>query len=212
MRVSEKFSPFLRLLLFPSKTMRRLYNWTLHWSKTRHAKIALFFIAVSESSFFPIPPDVLLITMTVAHRFKWWLYASIATVGSVLGGIAGYYIGFAFFEAIGRPIIEFYHFQKAFETVALKYEQNAFLAVFTAAFTPIPYKVFTIAGGVFQIPLSELIIGSLLGRAGRFFAVTGALRIFGQRIADAIEKYFDLLSLAFMALLIGGFVIIRFLS
>lgn len=191
--------------------MRRLYDWTLHWSHTKYAKVSLFGIAFAESSFFPVPPDVLLIAMTVANRYKWWLYASIATVGSVLGGIFGYYIGFALFETIGQPIVDFYGLQRQFEDVGKLYDQNAFLAVFTAAFTPIPYKVFTIAGGVFQIPLYELIIGSLAGRAGRFFAVALALRIFGKKISDAIEKYFDLFSLLFMILLIGGFIAIRYL-
>lgn len=192
--------------------MRRLYNWTLHWSKTRYAQTSLFGLAFAESSFFPIPPDVLLVAMTVADRFRWWLYALICTVGSVTGGVLGYYIGFALFETLGKPIVEFYHFQKVFEVVGQKYSENAFLAVFTAAFTPIPYKVFTIAGGVFKISLIDLIVGSLLGRAGRFFAVAGALRIFGKKVSDAIEKYFDLFSLLFMALLIGGFVIIKFLK
>lgn len=200
------------ILLFPTHTLRKLYDWTIHFSKTKHALSALFGISFAESSFFPIPPDVLLIAMTVANKYKWWIYASIATAGSVIGGVAGYYIGLTFFETIGKPIIEFYHFQEKFDTVGRLYENNAFLAVFTAAFTPIPYKVFTIAGGVFQIPLHELIIGSLLGRAGRFFAVAGALRIFGDKISRAIEKYFDIFSLLFMALLIGGFLIIKFLA
>lgn len=199
------------LLFKPTRLLRKLYNWTLHWSKTKNAKVALFVLAFAESSFFPIPPDVLLIAMTVAHRIKWWLYASIATIGSVLGGVLGYYIGFALFETVGQQIVDFYHLQKYFEIVQVKYEQNAFLAVFTAAFTPIPFKVFTIAGGVFQIKLSALIIGSLFGRAGRFFAVALALRIFGEKISRAIEKYFDILSLLFMALLIGGFLILRML-
>jgi len=148
--------------------------------------------------------------MTVANRFKWWRYALIATIGSVLGGILGYVIGLALFETIGKQIVQLYHLEKYFEIVQLKYEQNAFLAVFTAAFTPIPYKVFTIAGGVFQIPIASLVLGSLLGRAARFFTVAAILRIFGQRIADLVEKYFDLFSLLFMLLLIGGFVFLRF--
>lgn len=197
--------------LLPNRLMRRLYNWTLHWSKTKNAKFALFGLAFAESSFFPIPPDVLVIAMTVAHRVKWWLYASIATIGSVLGGVLGYYIGFALFQTIGQPIVDFYHLQKYFEVVQVKYNENAFLAVFTAAFTPIPYKVFTIAGGVFHINLTTLIVGSLLGRAGRFFAVAFALNLFGDKISKAIEKYFDILSLAFMALLIGGFLLLRML-
>lgn len=211
MRITSNFSPFLRLLLIPSKIMRKVYDWTIHWSKTRYAKASLFLLAFAESSFFPIPPDVLLIAMTVAHRYKWWLYASLATVGSVLGGIAGYYIGLGLYESIGKPIVDFYHLGRFFEVVQEKYTENTFLAVFTAAFTPIPYKMFTIAGGIFQVSIPEFIIGSLLGRAGRFFAVAFLLRIFGHKISNLIEKYFDIFSLVFMALLIGGFLVTRLL-
>lgn len=208
---NAKQSSLISLILTPNRLMRKLYNWTLHWSKTKNAKFALFGLAFAESSFFPIPPDVLLIAMTVANRVKWWFYASIATIGSVSGGVFGYFIGFALFETVGQPIIDFYHLEKYFQIVQTKYAENAFLAVFTAAFTPIPYKVFTIAGGVFHIQLTALILGSLLGRAGRFFAVAFALKMFGEKISKAIEKYFDILSFLFMALLIGGFLILRML-
>jgi membrane protein YqaA with SNARE-associated domain len=191
--------------------MRRIYDWTIHWSRTKYAKASLFLIAFAESSFFLIPPDVLLVAMTVANRYKWWIYAGIATAGSVLGGVAGYYIGLFFFQTVGQPIVDFYHLHEAFKKVEILYEDNAFLAVFTAAFTPIPYKVFTIGGGFFQIPLEQLIIGSLFGRAARFFAVAGAIRVFGRQISNAIEKYFDIFSLIFMLLLIGGFIIIKLL-
>ncbi len=200
------------MLLIPSRLMRKLYDWTLHWAKTPYAKISLFTLAFAESSFFPIPPDVLLLAMTVAHRVKWWVFATIATAGSVLGGVFGYFIGLIFFQALGKPILEIYHLQEVFDKVGVLYSQNAFLAVFTAAFTPIPYKVFTIGGGFFQIPIEQLVIGSMFGRAARFFAVAGALRIFGRQISQSLEKYFDIVSLAFMALLIGGFVFVKFLG
>src|SRR3989344_1554846 len=105
MKITDNLSPFLKLILIPSKIMRKAYDWTLHWSKTKYAKVSLFILAFAESSFFPIPPDILLIAMTVAHRYKWWIFASIATVGSVLGGIAGYYIGLGLYEGVGKPII-----------------------------------------------------------------------------------------------------------
>lgn len=200
------------MLMLPNKGARRLYDWTLKWSKTKYAKLSLFLLAFIESSFFPIPPDVLLIAMTVSNRFKWWIFASITTVGSVLGGIFGYYIGVAFFETVGKTIINFYHLGDLVEIVGNKYEQNSFLAVFTAAFTPIPYKVFTIAGGVFKISLQDLIIASILGRGGRFFLVAAALRIFGKKISNIIEKYFDILSLIFMTLIIIGFLLIKMLK
>src|SRR3989344_2801672 len=165
----------ISILFFPikvyTKSTRKLYDWTLKWSKTKYANLSLFFLAFAESSFFPIPHDVLLIAMTVANRFKWWIFATITTAGSVLGGIFGYYIGVAFFETVGKTIIEFYHLQEFVGIVGDKYSENSFLAVFTAAFTPIPYKVFTISGGVFRIPLQDLIIASILGRGGRFFMV-----------------------------------------
>src|SRR3989338_4416479 len=139
MRITKNLSPFIRILLLPNKAMRKLYDWTLHWSKTRYAKASLFALAFAESSFFPIPPDVLLIAMTVSHRYKWWIFAALATAGSVLGGIFGYFIGLGLYESIGKPIVDFYHLDKFFEVVQEKYAQNTFLAVFTAAFTPIPY-------------------------------------------------------------------------
>lgn len=209
MKVASNPSPFLKFLLFPSILMRTLYGWTLNWSKTKYATFSLFTLAFVESSFFPIPPDVLLITMTVTRRMKWWIFALIATIGSVLGGVAGYYIGVAFFESIGKSIVNFYHFQELIDAVGNKYSQNSFLAVFTAAFTPIPYKVFTIAAGVFKISLQDLIIASILGRGGRFFLVALALRIFGKKISSVIEKYFNILSLFFMALITIGFILIK---
>ena len=211
MRITGNLSPFLRILLIPSRAMRKVYDWTIHWSKTRYAKASLFALAFAESSFFPIPPDVLLIAMTVAHRYKWWIFATLATAGSVLGGILGYFIGLGLYESIGKPIVDFYHLDKFFEVVQEKYAQNTFLAVFTAAFTPIPYKMFTIAGGIFNVSIPEFIIGSILGRGGRFFAVSLLLRIFGSKISNFLEKYFDIFSLVFMALLIGGFLITRIL-
>lgn len=209
MLLTKSSSPFIRILMLPSRGTRKVYDWTLKWSKTKYAKLSLFVLSFTESSFFPIPPDVLLIAMTVADRMKWWYYALLTTTGSVLGGIFGYYIGVLFFETIGKAIIGFNHFQELFVIVGNKYAENSFLAVFTAAFTPIPYKVFTIAGGVFRIPLTDLIIGSILGRGGRFFMVAFALRIFGKKISGAIEKYFDIISLVFMALIILGFLLIN---
>jgi membrane protein YqaA with SNARE-associated domain len=203
-------STFMHVVQWPTRTMYRLYHWTLAWAQTAYAKAALFLVALTESSFFPIPPDVLLIAMTVADRFRWWLYASIATVGSVLGAAIGYYIGTALYGSVGQAIVDLYGLQGYFDTVQERYEQNVTLAVFAAAFTPIPFKVFTIAGGMFDVSLPALLLGALLGRAGRFFAVALALRIFGKVIADSIERYFNVLSITFVVLLVGGFVVLRF--
>lgn len=210
-KILARKNVFKTFVMWPSNTMYRLYHWTLKWGRTKYATFSLFILAFAESSFFPIPPDVLLIAVTVSNRGKWWFYATVATIGSVLGAILGYYIGYAVYGTVGEPIVQFYHLDKHFETVRAAYENNAFLALFTAAFTPIPFKVFTVAGGLFQISLTDLILGSILGRAGRFFAVAFALRIFGKKVEDTIEKYFNILSIAFIILLVGGFLILRLL-
>ncbi|MGE5280047.1 MAG: YqaA family protein [Deltaproteobacteria bacterium] len=199
----------LRVLTAPSRFLRRLYDWTLHWAKTPKARAALFGIAFMESSFFPIPPDVLLIAMTLAKPRKWLGYAALCTLGSLTGALLGYAIGFGLYETVGQWIVTTYHLEQAMELVGRRYQENAFLAVFTAAFTPIPYKVFTIAGGLFRINLATLLGASLVGRFGRFFLVAASLRLFGRRIGAAIERYFDIFSLVFTALLIGGFFILK---
>ncbi len=196
----------------PMRWMRKLYDWTIHWSKSQHAFWALFGIAFAESSFFPVPPDVLLIPMVVGNPKKWWKIAGICTLGSVMGAFFGYFIGWLFYESIGKPIVDFYHFQSQMDYIGTRYAQNAFLTVLTAAFTPIPYKVITIAAGLFKISLATLTIASVIGRAGRFFLVAGLLRVFGQKVEKFIEKYFDMLALLFMVLLIGGFLVIKYMK
>ena len=194
----------IAILSAPIKWLKGLYAWTIHWSNAPHALTALFCIAFIESSFFPIPPDVLLITIVVSNNKKWLKAAAICTIGSVCGAVLGYFIGWGLFETVGRMIIETYHMQSAVEYVGRKFTENAFLTVFTAAFTPIPYKAITISAGIFKIPILTLVIASIIGRAGRFFMVAGALRIFGKKISDSIEKYFDIFSIVFILLIIGG--------
>jgi membrane protein YqaA with SNARE-associated domain len=193
------------VIKMPSRFLRRLYDWTIAWSQTTSAAWALFFIAFMESSFFPIPPDVLLIAMTLGAPGRWWRYAAICTLGSVLGGIFGYFLGWAFYETLGKLIVEVYGFQEEMTYIGHQYAQNAFLAILTAAFTPIPYKVITLAAGLFQISLLTLIVASLVGRAGRFFLVAALLRLAGGRAKDFIDKYFNWLTLIFMLMLLGGF-------
>lgn len=167
-------------------------------------------IAFAESSFFPVPPDVLLIAMAVAVPTRALRYAAVCSAGSVLGGIFGYYIGWAFFEAAGQPILEFYGAMGHYAQVQQLYEQHAFWSILAAAFTPIPYKVFTIAAGAFEIPVTTLITASILGRSARFFLVAGLFFFFGAPIKKFIDKYFEILTVVFLVLLIGGFVVIRF--
>ncbi len=194
----------LKIIKFPLKKLKKLYNWTINLAKHKHAQTSLFLIAFAESSFFPIPPDPLLIAMGIGNKEKVLKFALICSIGSVLGGIFGYFIGYTFFETIGQSIINFYHLQDLVEVIRIKYESYAFITILTAAFTPIPYKIITIAAGLFKINLFTLIIG----RSSRFFLIAIFLKFFGQKIADKIEKYFDLLSVIFFALIIGGFLIL----
>lgn len=194
----------------PTGWLKRLYAWTINWAKTKYALYALFALAFAESSFFPVPPDVLLIAMVLAERKKWLRYASLCTLGSVIGGLFGYLIGWGFYEVVGKAIVNAYNLQATVEKLGKLYADNAFLVIFTAAFTPIPYKAITITAGLFKIPLVTLVIASFIGRGGRFFLVAGALRIFGKRIEETIEKYFDILSLIFVILLVGGFLLLKY--
>lgn len=195
----------------PARFFRFLYKWTMHWAKTPQAPYALFWIAFIESSFFIIPPDVLLIPMVASSGKKWLRFASICTAGSVAGAFLGYFIGWSLYETVGRLIVSTYNLQGAMDIIGQKYAENAFLTVFTAAFTPIPYKVITIAAGLFRIPLVTLTVASVVGRGARFFLVAGVLRIFGERIERTVEKYFDIFSIVFVLLLVGGFIIIKYL-
>lgn len=199
------------ILKAPRTFIRRLYDWTIRWSKSKRSSYALFLIAFAESSFFPIPPDVLLIPMVVGNRTRWFKNALICTIGSVTGAILGYLIGWMLFESVGRMIVDFYHLHDAMNTIHRAYSQNAFIAILLAGFTVIPFKVFTISAGLFQINLAVLVLASGIGRSSRFFLVAGLLRIFGERIANAIEKYFDLLSAIFLILLVGGFFAVKYL-
>jgi len=189
----------------------RLKQWTLKWALSPHAAFALFAIAFAESSFFPIPPDVLLLAILMVSAERWIYYATLTTVGSVLGSLLGYAIGWAFYATVGQYIVNTYHLQSLVAGVGKQYADHAFLTIFTAAFTPIPYKLITIAAGLFKISLVTLIVASIIGRAARFFLVAGAVRIFGKKVNVFIKKYFDILSILFVILLVGGFFVVKWL-
>ncbi len=173
---------------------------------------ALFFIAFVESSFFPIPPDVLLIALAVANPKQSFKFAAICTAGSVSGAFLGYYIGYAFFESIGSRIVDFYGFSDQFQFVLDKYRENAWFAIIFAGFTPIPYKVFTIAAGFNEtIDLGTLAFASLVGRASRFFLVGGLLFVFGPRIKEYLDRYLGRLTLALGLLFILGMITVKWL-
>lgn len=194
----------------PQQWLRRLYQWTISWAETPYGGVALFLIAFAESSFFPIPPDVLLIALCVGAQKKAFRFATICGAGSVLGGMAGYAIGWGLWETVNGLFIPHVFSQEVFDKVVKLYEQNAFWTVFTAAFTPIPYKVITIAAGVCQINFGTLVIGSIIGRNLRFFIVAGALYRFGAPMKAFIEKYFDILSIVFTIVLVGSFVVLKY--
>ena len=187
--------------------VRRLYEWVLHWAHTPYGIWALFVLAFTESSFFPIPPDVLLIALALSIPAKSFRYALICSAGSVLGGLFGYFIGWQLMDLVGFPIIKFYGILEQYETVRQSYEEYNAVIVFIAAFTPIPYKLITITAGAFKLNILTFTIASLIGRSARFFLVAWLIHKFGQRIKEFIEKYFDILSVIFVGLVVLGFII-----
>jgi membrane protein YqaA with SNARE-associated domain len=201
----------LSLLGWPRRMIRRLYAWVVGWAQTRQAEKALAGIAFAESSFFPIPPDPLLIAMTTVKPKGFLRFAAICTAASVLGGMIGYLIGVTLFETVGRWVIDTYHLERQFQVIGQRYGENAFFTVFTAAFTPIPYKLITIAAGVFKVNILSFLVASIIGRGARFFLVSTLMHHFGKRYKDRIEKYIDVLSLAFVLLIVAGFVLLRYL-
>jgi membrane protein YqaA with SNARE-associated domain len=190
--------------------LHRLYHWVLGWADRPGGTWALFGIAFAESSFFPIPPDVLLIPLALGNVRRSFWFAFVCTAGSVAGAALGYLIGSSLYASVGEPIIQFYHGQAQYEELQYLFEQNLVLTLGTAGFTPIPFKVFTIAAGAFGVSFPAFLAISALSRGGRFFLVAGLIRAFGEPIREFIEKYFNLLTIAFVVLLILGFLGVSF--
>lgn len=200
--------------------IRKIYDWVLHWAETPYGPAALFILAFAESSFFPIPPDALLIALALGVRSKSFKFAAICTTASVLGALLGYGIGyFVWWDGLNEfsNVANFFFAnipgftQELFYKVKELYDEWNFWIIFTAGFTPIPYKVFTITGGAFNVNLFLFIIASIIGRAGRFFLVAFLIWKFGKQIESFIDKYFNWLAIGFTFLLIGGFVGIKYL-
>ncbi len=189
--------------------LRRLYSWVLHWAETPYGSWALFLLALSESSFFPVPPDVLLIALAVSIPKKSFKYALICTAGSLIGGCLGYLIGWQFMITVGEKIIQFYGLTHKMQYIKDLYMQYDAWAIGIAGFTPIPYKVFTISAGAFDINFTVFIIASAVSRAARFFLVAWLIYLFGPKIKTFIDKYFNILAITFVVLLIAGFAIIK---
>ncbi|MFC1834073.1 YqaA family protein [Thermodesulfobacteriota bacterium] len=192
--------------------VRSLYEWVLSWADSPYGVPALFGLSFAESSFFPIPPDPLLMGLAIAKPENAFYYALICSVGSVLGGMFGYLIGLKFMTALGMRIIRFYGFEERWDKVGSLYDRYAGWAVGAAGFTPIPYKVFTIAGGAFRINFLVFLVASAISRSARFFLVGGLIYYFGPSIKVFIDQYFNILAIVFTLLLVGGFVLIKFLA
>jgi membrane protein YqaA with SNARE-associated domain len=189
---------------------RKLYDWMMRLAGHRHAIPAMAAISFAESSFFPIPPDVMLVPMVLAQRSKAFLIAAVCTVSSVLGGLAGYAIGYFLFETIGAWVINLYNLQGAMETFRQEFAEYGTWIILVKGLTPIPYKLVTIASGVAHFDLFTFVWASILTRGVRFFAVAGLLWKFGDPIRNFIEKRLEVLTWVFLAALIGGFVVVKY--
>ncbi len=190
--------------------IKKLYDWILSWAKNPYALVALFILALCESFFFPIPPDVLLIALAIGFPKKSFRFALICSIGSVLGGCIGYFIGLKFMEIIGNNIINFYNLSEQVNYISLLYNKWDSLAVFIAGFTPVPYKVFTIFAGVFKVNFPVFVLASACSRTLRFMLLAGLIYYFGPNIKKFIDKYFNILALIFVVLVIAGFFVINF--
>lgn len=201
------------------KIVRKLYDWVLSWAESPYGALALFILAFAESSFFPVPPDVLLIALVLGSQTKAFRYALICSAGSVIGGLFGYFIGSTlWYSGADYSLLAVFFFdnipgftQELFESVKMSYDEYGFWIVFTAGFTPIPYKIFTIASGVTEMNPWMFIIASTVSRTARFSLVAFLLWKFGAPIKSFIDKYFNLLAILFTVLLVGGFVLIKYL-
>ena len=191
--------------------LKRTYNWTLEKAQHKNAKWYLSLISFVESSFFPIPPDILLIPMALASKARALFYAFMCTLFSVLGGILGYAIGYFFYNSVGIYIVDFYHLENSFNIFESYYKEFGILIVLGAGITPFPYKFITIASGVFGLNIFLFIIVSIIGRGLRFYLIAILLFFFGEKFKLIIDKYFNFLTIVFFILLVGSVVIIRFL-
>ncbi|MBE6220007.1 MAG: DedA family protein [Rikenellaceae bacterium] len=195
--------------------VKRLYDWVLSWGDSRWGALALFVLAFAESSFFPIPPDVLLIALCLGAVTRSFRFAAICLAGSILGAAGGYAIGYYLWQntageytALANWFFAHVFSEESFLEVKSLYDEYDFWIVFTAGFTPLPYKLFTISGGLFRIDLVMFFVASIVSRGLRFFLIAGLIWKFGAPIKTFIEKYFNLLAILFTVLLIGGFFLI----
>ena len=191
--------------------LKRLYNWILHWASTPYGVPALFAMSFAESSFFPVPPDVLLMALALGRPKRSLYYAFICSIASVLGGVLGYFIGAAIWDMVSAYFFSYIpgFTAERFGYVQALFEKHNFWIVFFAGFTPIPYKVFTIGAGVFHIAFAPFLAASLVGRSLRFFAVGGLIYCFGAPVRSFIDRYLNWLAWGLMLLLVAGFWLIK---
>jgi membrane protein YqaA with SNARE-associated domain len=199
--------------------IRRLYNWVLSWAEKPSAQVFLFGLAFAEASFFPVPTEVLLIPLVFGARTRWFRLALITTVGSFLGGSFGYFIGWKLWWSgdAFTPLANFFFdnipgfTQELFLKLGKTFQENNFLIVFTAGFTPIPYKIFTISAGAFKANFWIFLFASVVSRGARFFIIAYLIKLFGEPVKEFIDKYFNWLAILAAVLLIGGFLAIKYL-
>lgn len=191
--------------------LQRIYDRCMEWLQTPAGIWVLFAIALAESSFFPIPPDVFLIALCIGAPKRSFTFALVCSLGSVIGGALGYALGLGFMDTLGQPILEIYGLQDKYTIVQGLYQQYDAWAVGAAGFTPLPYKLFTITAGAFKINFLTFMLVSLVARSARFFLVAGLIYKFGAPVQHFIHRYFNILTLVFLILLIGGFVLIKVL-
>jgi membrane protein YqaA with SNARE-associated domain len=191
--------------------LQRLYARTLEIASGPHALAAMVIVSFAESSFFPIPPDVLLIPMMLARPSQAWRLASLCTISSVAGGVFGYAIGYFAYEAVGRPVLEFYNAMQHYDALRAGFDQWGVWIVVIGGFTPVPYKLVTIASGVAQFDMLSFVAASIVSRGGRFFLLAALLWWFGDFARDFIERRLALLTTVFGVLLVGGFLVLRYL-
>jgi membrane protein YqaA with SNARE-associated domain len=195
----------------PRGMIRAIYDWTMRQATGANAPRALAAVSFAESSFFPIPPDVLLVPMVLGNRARAWFYAALCTIASVLGGVAGYAIGYFLFETIGRWIVDLYGLQKAFETFRDSYAEWGLWIILIKGLTPIPFKIVTIASGAAKFDLLVFVLASIVTRGARFFMVAALVHRFGPPIREFVEKRLTLVTTVFAVCLVGGFVVVKYL-
>ncbi|RYD66819.1 MAG: DedA family protein [Sphingomonadales bacterium] len=190
---------------------RAMYDWVLRMAHHRHALRSLAAVSFAESSFFPIPPDVMMVPMVLARREQAYLIATVCTVASVLGGIFGYFIGYYLMESIGQWLIQLYHMESRIETLRHGYEQYGAAIILLKGLTPIPFKLVTIASGLFHFNFALFVILATITRAARFFIIAALLKRYGEPVQAFIEKRLNLFAWLFLALLVGGFAAVAWL-